>query len=76
MLLSCASPRRAWLMVISLPLQDDRAIYFMVFASSLTAEYIMHLLGSVFKGRASDYARQDRTVMAVLSKKSNAGDLR
>ena len=57
-------------MVISFRLQDDRAKHFVIFASSLTAEYIMHLLGSVLKGRASDYARQDRMVMAVSSKKA------
>ena len=56
-LLWCTRPRLAWLVIALVPVQADEAIYFSVAASSLTAEVVLQILGSVSMGRATNYGR-------------------
>ena len=63
-LLWCTRPRLAWLIVALLPIQASEAMYFSVVASTLTAEIILQLLGSVYMGTAANYGRKQHFYIA------------
>ena len=63
-LLWCTRPRLAWLVIALLPVQSAEAMYFSVAASCLAAELVLQLVGSVYMGYATNYARQQRFYLA------------
>ncbi|KAI4215833.1 MAG: hypothetical protein LQ351_001821 [Letrouitia transgressa] len=63
-LLWCTRPRLAWLVVALLPVQAKKAMYFSVVASTLTAEVVLQLLGSVYMGRVTNYGRKQHFYLA------------
>ena len=63
-LLWCTRPRLAWLIVALLPIQANEAMYFSVVASTLSAEIILQMLGSVYMGTAANYGRRQHFYIA------------
>ena len=63
-LLWCTRPRVAWLIVMLIPWQAQAFVYFSVAASTLLAEVMLQVLGSVYMGIASNYARRQHFYLA------------
>ncbi|KAH0533945.1 hypothetical protein FGG08_007444 [Glutinoglossum americanum] len=59
-LLWCTRPRLAWMVVALIPWRAKDSIYFSVAASTLLAEIVLQVLGSVYMGIASNYARKQK----------------
>ena len=59
-LLWCTRPRIAWLVIVLIPWGAKDHIYFSVAASTLVAEVAMQIIGSVYMGLATQYARKQK----------------
>jgi hypothetical protein len=59
-LLWCTRPRLSWLVVALVPFQARKAMYFSVTASTLIAESVLQIIGAVYMGIATNFARNNR----------------
>ncbi|KAH0565894.1 hypothetical protein GP486_000697, partial [Trichoglossum hirsutum] len=63
-LLWCTRPRLAWMVVALIPWRAKDSIYFSVAASTLLAEIVLQVIGSIYMGIASNYARKQKFYIA------------
>jgi hypothetical protein len=59
-LLWCTRPRLAWMVIALVPREAKRQIYFSVAASTLVCEMLLQIIGSVYMGIATNYARRQK----------------
>jgi hypothetical protein len=59
-LLWCTRPRLSWLVAALVPFQAKKAMYFSVTASTLISESVLQIIGAVYMGIATNYARNNR----------------
>ena len=59
-LLWCTRPRMAWMVIALIPWQAKDAMYFSVASSSIFSEVVLQVIGSVYMGIASNYARRQK----------------
>ncbi|KAF2473641.1 uncharacterized protein BDR25DRAFT_386472 [Lindgomyces ingoldianus] len=61
-LLWCSRPRFAWSIILALPFQAEKQMYFSCVASTLATEFGLQVLGAYTMGRVVDYGRKTHKV--------------
>ncbi|KAF8855318.1 hypothetical protein BDZ45DRAFT_506509 [Acephala macrosclerotiorum] len=63
----CTRPRLAWLIVVLLPYQKEKSMYFAAAASILSCEVILQIIGVYYTGSAVNYAQRQKFLEGQLA---------